>query len=401
MMTTVSAVHREWGASGLAHLTGFPSGAPDFSRAGVLAAATSTADELHRHLGVTVNAAELLAGRAALLGLSRRGRISAGGATRLIPAANGWWALTLSRTDDVDAVPALVESAEQQADPWSAVESWSAGRPAADVVERARVLGLPAARLGEAGAARPTVRRVGASAAARHLSDLLVVDLSSMWAGPLCGQLLRRAGATVVKVESTARPDGTRAGSAAFFDWMNSEKLCYAADFEAGAPLRALLEAADVVIESSRPSALHRRGLGADDVRARDGRVWVRITGHGADGDAANWTGFGEDTAVAGGLVGRSAEGPVFCGDAIADPLTGMHAALAVAESLARGGGEIIDVAMAAVAATYAALPENATDSDCPAMAPTAPCAQPTASELGADHRHVERLIAERRQPIC
>lgn len=401
MMTTVSAVQREWGASGLAHLTGLPSGAPDFSRAGVLAAARATADELHRHLGVEVNAAELLAGRAALLGLSRRGRVSAGGATRLMAADDGWWALTLSRRDDVEAIPALVESTEQQADPWPAVESWAAGRHAADVVERARVLGLPAAGLGEADVARPTVRRAGRTAAPRRFSDLLVVDLSSMWAGPLCGQLLRRAGATVVKVESTARPDGTRAGSAAFFDWMNAGKLCYAADFDGGGPLRALLEAADVVIESSRPSALHHRGLGADDVTASDGRVWVQITGHGADGDCANWTAFGDDAAVAGGLVGHSTDGPVFCGDAIADPLTGMQAALAVAESLARGGGEIVGVAMAAVAATYAALPENAADSDCPAMAPAAPGPQRGASDLGADQELVEWLIVERRQSIC
>jgi hypothetical protein len=401
MMTTVSAVQREWGASGLAYLTGHPSGAPDFSRAGMLAAARSTADELHRHLGVTVNVADVLAGRAALLGLSRRGRISAGGATRLIPAADGWWALTLSRPDDVDAVPALVESAEQQEDPWSAVEPWAAGRPAADVVERARLLGLPAARLEEAAAAEPAVRRVGGAAAPRVLSDLLVVDLSSMWAGPLCGQLLRRAGATVVKVETTARPDGTRAGSPAFFDWMNTGKLCYVADFTDDGPLRALLEAADVVIESSRPSALHRRGLGADDVTARAGRVWARITGHGAGGECATWTGFGDDAAVAGGLVGRSSDGPVFCGDAIADPLTGMHAALAVAESLARGGGEIIDVAMAAVAATYAALPETRGGGDCPALVPAAPDPHPRASDLGADHRLVERLIAERRMTTC
>jgi crotonobetainyl-CoA:carnitine CoA-transferase CaiB-like acyl-CoA transferase len=222
-----------------------------------------------------------------------------------------------------------------------------------------------------------------------------------MWAGPLCGQLLRRAGATVVKVESMARPDGTRAGSAAFFDWMNGGKLCYAADFGGAGPLRALLEAADVVIESSRPSALRHRGIGADDVTARAGRVWARITGHGSDGECANWTGFGDDAAVAGGLVGRSADGPVFCGDAIADPLTGMHTALAVAESLARGGGEIIDVAMAAVAATYAALPETRGDGDCPATAPTAPDPYPSASDLGADQRHVERLIAERRQTKC
>lgn len=48
-----------------------------------------------------------------------------------------------------------------------------------------------------------------------------------MWAGPLCGQLLARAGATVVKVESPRRPDGTRAGNRAFFNWMNAQKLSY------------------------------------------------------------------------------------------------------------------------------------------------------------------------------
>ena len=50
-------------------------------------------------------------------------------------------------------------------------------------------------------------------------------------------------------------------------------------------------------------------------------------------------------------------DGPVFCGDAIADPLTGLEAASAVADSLSRGGGELIQLSMAAVAATYAALP--------------------------------------------
>jgi hypothetical protein len=400
-MDPVNAVQREWGVSGLAHLTGLPAGAPDFSRAGVLAAARSIADELGRRLGGPVDAVELLAGRAALLGLSRRGRTSAGGATRLIATADGWWALTLSRPDDVDAVPALIESSERQHDPWAAVEAWAAARLAGDVVERARLLGLPAAVLGEAVGAAPVIRAAGTAASPRDLSDLLVVDLSSMWAGPLCGQLLRRAGASVVKVESTARPDGTRAGPPAFFDWMNGGKLCYAADFDDGDRLRALIEAADVVIESSRPSALHQRGLGADDVAGRDGRVWVRITGHGADDERANWTAFGDDAAVAGGLVGRSSEGPVFCGDAIGDPLTGMHAALAVAKSLSRGGGEVLDVAMAAVTATYAALPEYSDDGDCPAMVPVAPGPQPPAAGLGADNGVVERLIAERRPTPC
>ena len=339
-------------------------------------------------------AAELLTGRAAMLGLSRRGRISAGGASRLLPTADGWWALTLSRPDDVDAVPALVESEDVHDDPWPTIESWCAQGASADVVGRARLLGLPAAALGETAPAGPVIRRVGVAGAPRSASGLLVVDLSSMWAGPLCGRLLADAGATVVKVETAARPDGTRAGERRFFDWMNGGKLCYAADF--GARTRALLAAADVVIESSRPAALRDRGLDAEHVPGLPGRVWLRITGHGADGDPANWTAFGDDAAVAGGLVGRGPDGPVFCGDAIADPLTGMHAALLVAESLARGGGEVVDVAMAAVAATYAALPESPSETSYSATRPDVPDVRSRAGEVGADNALVDRLVAER-----
>jgi crotonobetainyl-CoA:carnitine CoA-transferase CaiB-like acyl-CoA transferase len=309
--------------------------------------------------------------------------------------------LTLSRPDDVHAVPALVESDGPEDDPWPAVERWASRRTAAEVAARARLLGLPAAVLDETVAAAPDARRTGPATTPRDPSEPLVVDLSSMWAGPLCGQLLHRAGATVVKVESKARPDGTRGGTPAFFDWMNGGKLCYEADFDDNRRLGDLLAAADVVIESSRPAALRHRRLGAGDVAARDGRVWMRISGHGADGERANWPAFGDDAAVAGGLVGRSAEGPVFCGDAIADPLTGMQAALCVAESLARGGGEVIDVAMAAVAATYASLAVGPTDGKCLPAPPEPPTPQTPAAALGADNDHVERLIAERRLAPC
>jgi crotonobetainyl-CoA:carnitine CoA-transferase CaiB-like acyl-CoA transferase len=224
--------------------------------------------------------------------------------------------------------------------------------------------------------------------------------MSSMWAGPLCAQVLGWSGAVVVKVESRVRPDGTRAGARSFFDWMNGGKLSYAADFDDPAVLRNLLAVADVVITSSRPTALVRRGIGPD-MPARGGRVWLRITGHGADGDRANLVAFGDDAAVAGGLVGRSGGGPVFCGDAVADPLTGLQAALTVVEALARGGGELIDVAMAAVAASYAALPEIASESRCAAPPPHPPMAALPAAELGADNAAVERLIAERRFASC
>jgi hypothetical protein len=397
----VDAPAQDWGASGLACLTGLPDGPPDFSRAAVLALARNVAADLGGRIGVELDAALLLSGRAAQLGLTRGGRVSPGGATRLLATRHGWSAITLSRPDDVDTVPALLECRIAPENTWSAVERWAASRSDDDVVGRARLLGLPAAVLGEASPGQPIVRRIGAAASPRPPSGLLVVDMSSMWAGPLCGRILAWAGATVVKVESRTRPDGTRLGPKPFFDWMNGGKLSYVADFDDPAGLRALLAVADVVITSSRPAALARRGLGPDDVPARDGRVWLRITGHGAGGDLGNLVAFGDDAAVAGGLVGRSADGPVFCADAVADPLTGLQAALTVAEGLARGGGELIDVAMAAVAANYAAAPEMPSESDCAAVAPAAPTVTSPAAELGADTARVDRLANERRFAAC
>ncbi|MEO3759017.1 CoA transferase [Mycobacterium sp. B14F4] len=361
----------------------------------VLSRARRVADAFEVFTGVNVEADELIGGRAALLDMAPRGRISAGGATRLMPCRDGWCALTLSRADDVDAVPALL-GVDRVDDVWTAVQAWVADSDAADVTERARLLGLPVAALAETPAEPPRVYPFGAATTTRGPADLLVADLSAMWAGPLCGRLLARAGATVVKVESTTRPDGARSGPRAVFDWLNTGKLSYAADFADPVSVRALLEVADVVIESSRPAALTRRNLGGTDVAPRDGRVWLRITGHGTDGERANWVAFGDDAAVSGGLVCGTADDPTFCGDAIADPLTGLEAALAVAQSLRSGGGELIEMSMAAVAATYAEQPVSG-DTACTAT----PDTSAPAAELGADNEAVDDLIARRRFAAC
>ncbi|MFG2377855.1 CoA transferase [Streptomyces sp. NPDC048504] len=121
-------------------------------------------------------------------------------------------------------------------------------------------------------------------------------------------------------------------------------------DFAPGA-LDEIVAEADVVIEASRPSALRRLGLRAEEfLAARPGRVWVGITGYGRENDRIA---FGDDAAVAGGLTGVDPNGdPVFLGDALADPVTGVFAAHAAARSLAAGGGELLCVSMAACAAT-------------------------------------------------
>jgi hypothetical protein len=386
----------DWGSSGLAYLTGLSDGPADFSRANVLTRAQRVAAAIGDRTDIAVDAAALLTGRAGLLGLARAGRVSPGGATRLLAARDGWCALTLSRPDDLAAVPALLQVDDVGVDPWPVLQRWAAARAASAIIERAALLDIPAARLGEtptSGSAAPRIRRMGTRTAPRRLQGLLVADLSSMWAGPLCGQLLARAGARVVKVESPRRPDGTRAGEPSFFDWVNNEKLCYGLDFDSQAnELRELLSVCDIVIEGSRPAALARRGLGPEQVTSRAGRIWLQIVGY--DGRRP---GFGDDAAVGGGLVGTSVEGPVFCGDAIADPLTGLEATSAVLESLGRGGGELIRISMAGVAATYAALPIQASVSQVPVSSPPPPPASRPAAGLGADNAAVRHVVFEKR----
>jgi crotonobetainyl-CoA:carnitine CoA-transferase CaiB-like acyl-CoA transferase len=243
-----------------------------------------------------------------------------------------------------------------------------------------------------------------------RLDELVVVDLSSMWAGPVCAQLLGGAGARVIKVESVKRPDGARDGVGAFFDWLHAGHQSVALDFDTEAgrgDLLRLVARADIVIESSRPRALRQLGIDAERVvRDGPGRTWVSITGYGRDHDDGEWVAFGDDAAVAGGLVAYDAEGaPVFCGDAIADPLTGLHAALAALTTIDAGGGAIIDIAMSAVAAGVVGEPSaeafvvERTGTDRwevrdghlrpEVLAPRAPVVQGRAPSLGEHTAHV------------
>jgi crotonobetainyl-CoA:carnitine CoA-transferase CaiB-like acyl-CoA transferase len=166
------------------------------------------------------------------------------------------------------------------------------------------------------------------------------------------------AGATVRKVESVQRPDGARRGPSAFFDLLNAGKESVAVDLATAdgvAHLAAVIDVADVVIEGSRPRALEHLGIDAvSRVDAGGPRVWLSITGHGRDGAARDWVAFGDDAAVAGGLVAEDETGPVFCADAVADPLTGVASAVAVLEALAAGERGLLDASLSAVAAAVA-----------------------------------------------
>ena len=242
-------------------------------------------------------------------------------------------------------------------DPWSAVQSWLSGRPVAEAAARAQLLGLPAAVIATSPApvTRPAVAvRLGGPARGRGARPV-VIDLSALWAGPLCAHLLGPAGARIIKVESRDRPDGARRGAGGFYDLLNAGHESVALDFGTPAGRRALaglIARADVVLEGSRPRALRQLGLDAAEAIAA-GTVWVAISAYGRD--QAGRVGFGDDVAAAAGLVVDDGDGPYPVGDAIADPLAGATAAAAATVALRAGRGCLLDVSMRDVAARAAA----------------------------------------------
>jgi hypothetical protein len=353
-----------WAASGGMHLTGTAEGPPCAPPSPVASRLEGAAAVLSHLGGFNVDGPALLGERAALRGLSRRGAVSAGGGSRLLPSADGWVAVTLSRPDDWELVPALLSGAGQD---WDAVTAVAAATAGAAFATRGQELGLAIGVV----TAEQDEQTAGRSATPWVLSrrdgsgctePLRVVDLSALWAGPLCADLLALAGATVVKVESPDRPDGARVGDPALFSLLHRGSQVL--DLR-GPELRSLIDGADVVITSSRPRAIEQLGL-MDALTGRPGLTWVAITGYGLTGPWRNRIAYGDDAAAAGGLVAYS-DGPVFCADAAADPATGLYAAIA-ALACAQSGGGLIDIALRDVARHLARPPLRA---EAPALVST------------------------------
>jgi hypothetical protein len=407
-----------WAASGMMALTGRSDGPALGAPAPLVAGAYRLAGDIARRTGrlgvpVVVDPLALMAERAAMTGLRRRGTVSCGGASHLIRSSDGWIAATMARPTDWELLPALLE-----ADPTASGDGWPglceavAARPSHEWRARAELLGLPLSVLGER---RPRPgelpdgpgnvhgirsHRIRSAPVLASASGLVVADLSALWAGPLVGRLLVDAGARVLKVESPARPDGARWGDRRFHAVMNRGKASVAIDLGTAQGREALVRVVsgvDVVITASRPRALEQLGLDPEwVVRHERPRLWLRISGYGSDGASGNRVAFGDDAAVAGGLVSWDGTTPCFCGDAVADPLCGLAAAAAVFGALGTDGAWIIDASMADVAGGMNGpeLPVSGLPSPAPAvgqaagMAPVAPLGSDTAAvlrQLGID----------------
>ena len=361
-MTKAACLSDAWAAwcqSGVVLLSGDAHGPPILPASGTLNAIFKLEGEIKEAFGHTVSPLEMLADRAALMGLHRGGAWSCGRACRIVQAQDGWVAVNLPRPEDFDLIPAWLGTRPN----WRSIVAAIGRRGAATLLADARELGLAVSGLKEAGAdaecpaERGIGRRVlGVPSGGRDLSrdPPLVIDLSALWAGPLCGSLLVQAGAHVIKVEAASRIDPIRESCPAHFDLLNGGKTSVVLDFqcaEGRARLLTLVSRADAIITSARPRALVQLGLSPDVLFAGNPSLtWVAITGHGWFGAQSNRIGFGDDAAFAGGLVIELPDGkPGFFGDAIADPLSGLTAALAALDALGAGGGVLLDVGLARV----------------------------------------------------
>jgi crotonobetainyl-CoA:carnitine CoA-transferase CaiB-like acyl-CoA transferase len=181
----------------------------------------------------------------------------------------------------------------------------------------------------------------------RPLAGARVVDLTSSLAGPTATQLLAALGADVVKVEPP-RGDHARAwgppflqGEGAMFLASNAGKRSLAVDLgddRGGEIVRRLADRADVFLQSLRPGAADRHGLGAAELRARNARlVYCSIGAFGAGGPLSAQPGYDPLLQAASGIMsvtGESDRPPVRVGVSLIDLGTGVWAALGVLAAL-------------------------------------------------------------------
>jgi crotonobetainyl-CoA:carnitine CoA-transferase CaiB-like acyl-CoA transferase len=178
------------------------------------------------------------------------------------------------------------------------------------------------------------------------LSDVRVLDLTRVLAGPLCTMLLGDLGADVIKVERPGRGDDTRdwgppfdeRGVSAYYLSVNRNKLSIAADFRSAddrAVLLELMREADVVVENFLPGTLERSGLSARNSLQSNARlIWCTIIGFGAESRRPGYDFVVQAEAGWMAITGEPGGPPLKSGVALADIIAGKDAAIAILAAL-------------------------------------------------------------------
>jgi len=196
------------------------------------------------------------------------------------------------------------------------------------------------------------------------LSDLRVLEMGQLLAGPFCGQLYADFGAEVIKLEEPIKGDPMRQwgrekphGKSLWWPVVARNKKSATLNLRTARGqqiVRDLVKVSDVVVENFRPGTLERWNLGYDVLSKINPRlVLIRVTGFGQTGPYANRAGYGAIGEAMGGLryvVGDPSTPPSRTGISIGDSLGAVYAALggliAIHAREHSGRGQVVDSAI-------------------------------------------------------
>jgi CoA:oxalate CoA-transferase len=194
-------------------------------------------------------------------------------------------------------------------------------------------------------------------------SDILVIDLTRVLAGPFCTMMLAELGARVIKVENPDGGDDSRhfdpmyQGMSAYFQSLNRGKESIALDLKAGpdqAVFLDLVRRGDVLVENFRPGTLDRLGFGYPRLREINPRlIYAAISGFGQTGPWSRKPAYDLIVQAQGGLMsvtGHPGGQPTKAGTSIGDITGGMFALAGIAAGLYHrektGSGTMVDISM-------------------------------------------------------
>ncbi len=182
------------------------------------------------------------------------------------------------------------------------------------------------------------------------LEGVRVLDLSRVFAGPLCGQVLADFGADVIKVEHPGRGDDTRdwgmrvgKTETTYYNSMNRNKRSITVDLqtpEGVKIIRDLLPQCDVVVQNFKTGGAEKLGLGYEQLKAlKPDLIYCSVAGYDSSGPEAKRPGYDLVIQAEAGLMainGEASQPPLKFGVAAVDMMTGMYAAQAVLAALFR-----------------------------------------------------------------
>lgn len=193
------------------------------------------------------------------------------------------------------------------------------------------------------------------------LTDIRLVELGQLIAGPFCGQLMADMGADVIKVEPPGQGDPMRVwGRGDYPLWWTvcaRNKRVVTANLreaEGQALVRRLISQSDMVLENFRPGTMERWGLGYEELsRENPGLIMIRVSGYGQSGPYAKRAGYAAIGEAMGGmryLCGEPDRQPSRAGLSIGDTLAATFAcngALAALHHREKTGeGQVIDASI-------------------------------------------------------